>query len=98
MQDAHIVAELVRVNNGNVLRIMDIIASHTGLTFEEVCHKGMSAIWRKILNDTISKKISLIGYDNLPFALRKLYSNKTSFVEFNDNYYDYEEEEFEDDR
>ena len=97
LHDAHIVAELVRINNGQILKIMDIIASHTGLKFEEVCHKGMSSIWRKILNDAISKKISLIGYDSLPIALRKLYSNKTSFVEFDDNYYDYEDDEFEDD-
>jgi hypothetical protein len=93
-QDAHIVAQLAKINNGNILKIKDIIASHTGLKFEEVCHKGMSSIWRKILNDAISKKISLIGYDGLPIALRKLYSNKTSFVEFDDNYHDFEYEEY----
>src|SRR4029078_9489177 len=75
LQDAHIVAQLATINNGNILKIMDIIASHTGLKFEEVCHKGMSSIWRKILNDAISKKISLVGYDSLPVVLRKLYSN-----------------------
>src|SRR6185503_1906313 len=52
--------------------------------------------WRKILNDAISKKISLVGYDSLPVVLRKLYSNKTSFVEFDDKYYTYEEEGLED--
>jgi DNA polymerase elongation subunit (family B) len=97
LQDSHIVAQLARINNGQILKIMDIIASHTGLKFEEVCHKGMSSMWRKILNDAISKKISLIGYDRLPVVLRKLYSNKTSFVEFDDNCYDYEHDEFEDD-
>jgi len=94
LQDARIVADLVRINNGQVLKIMNIIASHTGLKFEEVCHKGMSSIWRKILNDAISKKISLVGYDILPKTLRKLYSNKMSFVEFDDNCYDFEDVEF----
>ena len=95
LQDAHIVAKLARINNGQILKIMHIIASHTGLTFEEVCHKGMSSIWRKILNDAISKKISFIGYNVLPITLRKLYSNKTSFVDLHDNYYDYEQDQFE---
>src|SRR6185312_3889019 len=66
LHDAHIVSELIRISDGQVLKIMDIIASHTGLKFEEVCHKGMSSIWRKLLNNAISKKISLIGYDSLP--------------------------------
>jgi hypothetical protein len=97
LYDAHIVAQLARINNSQILKIMNIIASHTELKFEEVCHKGMSAIWRKILNDAISKKVSLIGFDGLPKTLRKLYSNKTSFVEFDDDGYDYEHDEFEDD-
>ena len=97
LQDAHIVAELARINHGHIMKIMDIIASHTGLTFEEVCHKGMSSIWRKILNDAISKKISFIGYDGLPIKLRKLYCNRTSFAQFDDNYYDFDDEGFEDD-
>lgn len=58
LHDAHIVSELMRINNGQILEMMNIIAYHTGLKFEEVCHKGMSSIWRKILNDVISKKIS----------------------------------------
>ncbi len=93
LQDAHIVAELVRIDNGNILKMMDIISTHTGLKFEEVCHKGMTAIWKKILNDTISKKISLIGYNNLPIVLRKLYSNRISFAKFDDNYHDYNDDE-----
>jgi hypothetical protein len=97
LHDAHIVSELVRINNGQILKMMDVIASHTGLSFEEVCHKGMSSMWRKILNDAISKKISFIGYDGLSSALRKLYSNRTSFVGLNDNHYDFEDAEFEDD-
>ena len=36
----------------------------------------MTGIWTKILNDAISKKVALVGYENLPITLRKLYSNK----------------------
>jgi hypothetical protein len=55
---------------------MQVIANHTGLRLEEVYHKGMTGIWTKILNDAISKKVALVGYENLPITLRKLYSNK----------------------
>jgi DNA polymerase elongation subunit (family B) len=54
---------------------MQVIASHTGLKLEEVCHKGMTGIWTKILNDAISKKVALIDFDNLHPAIRKLYSS-----------------------
>jgi hypothetical protein len=74
--DAHLVAGLVRVNSGDILKIMQVIANHTGLRLEEVYHKGMTGIWTKILNDAISKKVALVGYENLPITLRKLYSNK----------------------
>lgn len=93
LHDAHLVAELVKVRNGDVLKIMQIIASHTGLKFDEVCQKGMTGIWKKILNDTISRKISLLGYESIPPALRKLYTNKTNYREYeNDENYDGNEE------
>ena len=92
--DAHIVADLVRVNNGDILKIMQVIASHTGLKFEEVCHKGMTGIWKKILDEAISKKIAIVGYDNIPATLSKLYCNKTSYTEYRDvNCYDEGDEE-----
>ena len=80
LQDAHIVAEIVRINNADIMKIMQVISKHTGLALDEVCHKGMTAIWNKILNDSISKRISLIGYDNIPSVLRKLYSNNQSYI------------------
>ena len=64
MHDAHLVAKLVRLNNGDILKILQVIASHTGLKLEEVCHKGMTGIWTKILNDVVSRKVELIGYDS----------------------------------
>ena len=85
MQDAHITAELVKVNNGDILKIMQIIANHTRLKLDEVCHKGMTSIWTKILNDTISKKGSLVTLDNIPIALRKLYSHNQSYVEYQES-------------
>jgi len=74
--DAHLVAGLVRVNSGDILKIMQVIANHTGLRLEEVYHKGMTGIWTKILNDAISKKVALVGYESLPITHCKLYSNK----------------------
>ncbi|CAN5860989.1 hypothetical protein BH23THE1_BH23THE1_28330 [soil metagenome] len=98
LNDAHLVAELARVENGNILKIMQVIASHTGLTFEEVCHKGMAGIWKKIINEAISKKIKIVGYENISFVLRKLYSNNMSYGKYAD-YFDeteYDEEDEED--
>jgi len=99
LQDAHIVADLVRVDNGDIMKIMQVISKHTGLTLDEVCHKGMTAIWNKILNNSISKRISLIGYDNIPSVLRKLYSNQSHmyYTNTNENFdTDLEEEDEED--
>lgn len=42
-----------------------------------------------------SKKISLVGYYSLPLTLRKLYSNRISFVGFDNNHYNLDNEEFE---
>ncbi len=84
LQDAHIVADLVRINNGDILKIMQVITNHTGLRFDEVCHKGMTAIWKKILNNSISRKIVSMGYDNIPLALCKLYSNNQSYTCYRD--------------
>jgi hypothetical protein len=81
-QDAHIVADLLKIKNGDIFKIMQVIAHHSGLRLDEVCHRGMTSIWNKILNDSISKKISLIGYDNLPSVLRKLYSNHQSLYAY----------------
>ncbi len=80
LQDAHIVADLVRINNGDIIKTMQVISKHIGLTLYEVCHKGMTAIWNKILNDSIYRRISLVGYDNIPPVLRKLYSNNQSYL------------------
>jgi len=92
LQDAHIVANLVRINNGDIMKMMQVIAKHTGLILYEVCHKGMTAIWNKILNDSISKRISLIGYDNIPPVLRKLYSNNQSYMYYRDANEDFDSE------
>ena len=87
-QDAHIVTDLVKIKNGDILKIMKVIANHTGLRLDEVYHRGMTSIWIKILNDSISKKISLVGYDNLPSTLRKLYSNHQSLYAYHSGSYE----------
>jgi hypothetical protein len=79
MHDAHLVAELVRINDGNILRIMEIIANHTGLKLEEVCEKGMTGIWTKIINETVFRKVDLVGYDCVPLTLRRLYSKSHKY-------------------
>ena len=101
LQDAHIVANLVRINDGDIMKMMQVISKHIGLKLYEVCHKGMTAIWNKVLNDSISRRISLIGYDNIPSVLRKLYSNNQSYIycrNTNENFdSELEEEEDEED-
>lgn len=83
--DAHLVAELVGVENGNILKIMQITADHTGLSLEEVCHKGMTGIWTKIMNDAITKKAVLVGFANMPNTLRKMYFKNYSQIIQADN-------------
>jgi DNA polymerase elongation subunit (family B) len=95
LQDAHLVAELLKVNNGDVLKIMQVIASHTGLTFEEICHKGMTGIWKKIINEVISKKIKIVGKENMPSTLRNMYSNNVSYTRYTD--YSFDETEYDED-
>jgi DNA polymerase I len=56
----------------------------------------MTGIWTKILNDAISKRVSLVGYHNIPNALRKLYTKHTTHFEYQEAEEDIEESEFED--
>lgn len=96
--DAHLVSELVKIDNGNILKIMQVIVNHTHLKLEEVCHKGMTGIWTKILNNAISRKIALVGYENFSSTLRKLYSsNHQSYSEYRSIEHNFEEWELEED-
>jgi hypothetical protein len=79
MHDAHLVAELVRIDDGNILKMMDIITHHTGLNLVEVCEKGMVGIWTKILNEAVSRKVNLVGYNGLPTILGRLYSKSYKY-------------------
>ena len=96
MHDAHIIADLIKIKNGDIMKTMQVIAAHTGLKLEDACHKGMTGIWTKMLNDSISKRISLVGYYNIPNALRKLYTKHTTYFEYQQAEEDLEESEFED--
>ena len=82
MHDAHITADLIKLKNGDIIKTMQVISSHTGLNLEDACHRGMTGIWTKILNDAISKRVSLVGYHNVPNALRKLYSKQSRYFEY----------------
>lgn len=94
--DAHLVAELVKIENGDILKIMQVIANHTDLKLEEVCQKGMTGIWTKILNNAISKKVTLVGFENLSSTLRNLYSsNHQSYSEYRSIENEFEEYEAE---
>lgn len=96
MHDAHITADLIKLKNGDIIKTMQVISSHTGLNLEDACHRGMTGIWTKILNDAISKRVSLVGYHNVPNALRKLYSKQSRYFEYQQFEEDLEESEFED--
>jgi DNA polymerase I len=95
MNDAHIIADLIKLKEGDIMKTMQVIANHTGLKLEDACHKGMTGIWTKILNDTISKRISLVGYDNIPNALRNLYTKHQMKYEYKQTEEDLEEFELE---
>ena len=56
------------------MKTMQVIASHTSLKLEDQCHKGITGTGL-ISNDAISKRVSLVGYYNIPNALRKLYAS-----------------------
>jgi DNA polymerase, archaea type len=96
LHDAHILADLIKIKNGDIMKTMLVMANHTGLKLEEVCQRGMTSIWTKILNDDISKRISLLGYNNIPNALRKLYTKHQMYFEYKDVEDDLEESESED--
>jgi hypothetical protein len=44
-----------------ILRLMDAIATLTGLSFETVCRIGVAKMWTKILDDRITREINLLS-------------------------------------
>jgi DNA polymerase I len=51
LQDAQLVMDLSKANNGQILSLMHAISELTGLTLEQVCHSNLSTWWTKVFND-----------------------------------------------
>lgn len=51
LQDAKLVAELLKVNGGQVLALMKSISELVGLGLEQTCHSGLSTWWTKVFDD-----------------------------------------------
>jgi DNA polymerase I len=51
LKDAELVLELSKINNGQVLDLMNAISELTGLDFVQVCHTNISAWWAKVFDD-----------------------------------------------
>jgi DNA polymerase, archaea type len=51
LQDARLVAELLQVNDGQVITLMKAISELTGFDLEQTCHTSLFAWWIKVFDD-----------------------------------------------
>jgi DNA polymerase I len=51
LQDAQLVMDLSKANNGQIMSLMQAISELTGLTLEQVCHSNLSTWWTKVFDD-----------------------------------------------
>ena len=51
LQDAQLVMDLSKVNNGQIMSLMQAISELTGLSLEHVCHSNLSTWWSKVFDD-----------------------------------------------
>jgi len=51
LQDAQLVMDLSKANNGQVMSLMQAIAELTGLSLEQGCHSSLSTWWTKVFDD-----------------------------------------------
>jgi DNA polymerase I len=51
LQDAQLGMDLSKVNNGQIISLMQAIAELTGLSLEQVCHSSLSTWWTKVFDD-----------------------------------------------
>jgi DNA polymerase, archaea type len=51
LQDAQLVMDLSKANNGQIMSLMQAIAELTGLSLEQVCHSSLSTWWTKVFDD-----------------------------------------------
>jgi DNA polymerase, archaea type len=65
LQDAQLVMDLSKINNGQILSLMQAIAELTKLSLEQVCHNSISTWWTKVFDDTgcIPPKVRSLNED-----------------------------------
>jgi DNA polymerase I len=51
LQDAQLVMDLSKANNGQIMSLMQAISELTGLSLEQVCHSNLSTWWTKVFDD-----------------------------------------------
>jgi DNA polymerase, archaea type len=51
LQDARLVAELLQIDDGQVIALMKAISELVGLDLEQTCHSSLSALWTKVFDD-----------------------------------------------
>jgi DNA polymerase, archaea type len=51
LQDAQLVMDLSKCNNGQIMSLMQAISELTGLSLEQVCHSSLSTWWTKVFED-----------------------------------------------
>lgn len=51
LQDAQLVMDLSKANNGQIMSVMQAISKLTGLGLEQVCHSNLSTWWTKGFDD-----------------------------------------------
>jgi DNA polymerase I len=51
LQDAQLVMELSKANNGQIMSLMQSISELTGLSLEQVCHSNLTTWWMKVFDD-----------------------------------------------
>ena len=50
-RDSELVMGLSKINNGDILSLMNVIGQLTGLSLEEVCHSTISTWWSKVFEE-----------------------------------------------
>jgi DNA polymerase I len=51
LQDAQLVMDLLKVDNKQVIALMQAVSELTGLSLEQVCHSNISKWWTKVFDD-----------------------------------------------
>jgi DNA polymerase, archaea type len=63
LQDAQLVMDLSKANNGQIMSLMQAISELTGLKLEYACHSNLSTWWTKVFDDMSSIPSQFSGQD-----------------------------------